>query len=283
MPYLLGHIVLILTFLQLLRWAQERRVPYLPLVSVNYLVAACCAWLYLWVLGQADALHGVIFSIGSINGVFYVIHLLIMMACIRRCGVGISATVAGMSSVSPVIYQFVCNDALLSIPQLVALSLTPVVLFSCRSVERQAVHWKQGGNVWLLGNFVFASIINILHSVVEQTASSSQSLYTCCLFSAAASASFIVLCSMRGETKQQNSWASMLSMGAVIGMINIAGTICILMALQHLSSVAVFPVAACSIIIGTGLLSFALWSEQLILRQYLGMLGAALVIVLIHW
>ena len=281
MLYVILHILCILLFFQGLRFIEYRQLPYLPVITVNYVIAAVCALGWLFLAQWPDTIPTMIIGLGSLVGFFYVLHLCIMMACIKRCGVGLSATVASMSAVSPVLYHFVCYDAPLSLMQSCALLLTPLVMFLCR--EPDVVRYvKKKANLWLIVNFLCASAISIMHSEVEGTAAASQSVYTASLFGAAGLAALLVLMCSPSQQGGARHWRPVLLHATWLGLVNIAATAFVLLALRSLPPIAVFPVAACSIIIGSAGLSYWFWSESLIRRQYLGMVGAVLVIVLIH-
>lgn len=280
MLFLIVHIICILGFFQGLRFVQERRLPYLPVVTFNYAVAALVAALWLFV-EWPSRIPNVIIGLGSLAGFCYVVHLFIMMICIRRCGVGLSATVASISAVSPVLYHYICYAAPLSMLQACALLLTPLVMYLCREPDQGQRHDKKA-NFFLIANFVCASCISIIHSVVEAIVPDSQALYTCCLFVAAGLAAVLVLLCSSARSMVMPHVGSLICHSFWIGLVNIAATAFVLLSLRSLPAIAVFPVAACSIIIGSAALSYWIWSEQLIQRQYLGMIGAAFVIVLIH-
>ena len=281
MLFVVLHIVCILLFFQGLRLVEHRRLPYLPVIAINYTIAAIFALGWLFLEQLPDTMPAMVIGLGGLVGFFYVLHLCIMMVCIKRCGVGLSATVASMSAVSPVLYHFLCYGTPLSLMESCALLLTPLVMFLCRepdsvrSVEKKA-------NLWLIVNFICASAISIMHSEVEGTAASSQSVYTASLFGAAGLTALLVLMCSPSQQSVATNWGTVLLHATWLGLVNIAATAFILLALRSLTPIAVFPVAACCIIIGSAGLSYWFWSECLIRRQYLGMFGAVLVIVLIH-
>ena len=114
MLYLIIHISCILLFFQFMRYVQQRDEHVLPLISVNYIIAAAVPLLCLWVEGSGlfDVSAKIIY-LGAMVGILYLMHILIMFVCIRKAGVGISATLASISSVSPVfIAWLVWSDAI---------------------------------------------------------------------------------------------------------------------------------------------------------------------------
>lgn len=282
MLFLVLHITCILGFFQLMRFTQQRQMSTMPLILINYGVGAVCAAFWCMSVWSGFGDHSLGLSLfGLSNGIGYTVHILIMFVCMKKVGVGLSATVASMSAVSPVMFAWLVYAESLSLMQVIALCLVPGVMLLCRAASDAAsVQLRGASNLWLLANFALASAISIQHDIAERMSGSVMSekaFYILCLFiSATITCAFVVL------KQKQRFEARAVYVGTGLGVLNVGATAMIILALQYLSSVAVFPVAACAIIIGSSLISFFLWHERLLVRQIVGLCGAALVITLIN-
>ena len=263
-----------------MRWIQHRGHALMPVVTVNYMVAAGMAGLWLaWAEGQMLAAPLYLYGIGLLNGLAYIAHLMIMFVCIKRVGVGIAATVASMTAVSPVLWSWAVHGQMLSTYQTIALVLVPVVMFLCRAAadKNTAAVFDRRTNVYLLLNFVIGSLIGVLHGEVNYVGEGVQPIYLGSLYMAAAASSLLVLLLQRQAVKP-----TALRSGFILGLANGLGTGLILLALKYLPAIAVFPVAGCAVIIGSALIGVFYWKEYLLQRQRLGLCAAVLVIVLIN-
>jgi drug/metabolite transporter (DMT)-like permease len=126
-------------------------------------------------------------------------------------------------------------------------------------------------------NFIIASAISILHDTVDRIQEQAQTPYIFCLFLSAGLCSLLIII-----VKRQGINLAAVGYGSVLGIFNGMATLFSLLALMELNSVFMFPVASCAIIIGSALLAFLLWGERLLRRQLIGLVGAVIVIVLIH-
>ena len=86
----------------------------------------------------------------------------------------------------------------------------------------------------------------------------------------------------RRSQKALVQWLRIVRWGIALGTVNISATICLLFALSEITAAHVFPVVACSAIIGSSVLSYYIWQERLIMRQLFGLAGAVVVIVLMN-
>lgn len=281
MLYLLLHILCILCFFQIMRLVQTRPEPLLPLVTVNYLVAAAFAAVCVSVDSMSLSTMALSVQISGICvGVLYVVHLMVMFACIRRVGVGIAATVASVSAISPVLFSALVWSETLNQWQMLALLLLPLTLYLCRAVQQDPAVSRRHDlltNILLLLNFLIASAISILHDAVDRLQENAQSGYTLYLFTAAGLSSILVI-----TVRRQSISGTALRYGTLLGVVNGMATMFSLLALIQLSSVHMFPVASSAIIIGSALLAFLIWGERLVSRQMIGLFCAVLVIVLIN-
>ncbi len=260
-----------------MRYVQARSFNLWPLAAINYAFAGLLALAYLLIKNiNPFSCEPSIGVMGSCVGIMYFVHLMIMFQCIKRVGVGIAATVASVSAVSPVLFSWIVWQEALNTWQIAALMLVPFMMYLCRAQEDDEVQ-RQPANAWLAFNFIIASAISICHDIVDRIAVDQQIHYLSFLFISAGIVSVAFVCARRMHFVRAS-----FSFGSILGLVNIAATLFGLLALLHLQSVLVFPVASSAIIIGSTLLAYVLWREKIIQRQAYGIAGCVLVIVLIN-
>ncbi|HVR72970.1 MAG TPA: SMR family transporter, partial [Planctomycetota bacterium] len=113
-------------------------------------------------------------------------------------------------------------------------------------------------------------------------------VYSAALFATAAALSLPWLAGGRGGARSAGAMASPrpsseLSLGALLGTVNVLGLLFLILALATLPAVVVFPVSAAVGIVGNALASWVFWKERPSPRGWLGIALAALAVVLFHF
>ena len=285
MIYLWAHILGAVVLFQILKYAQVRKAAMLPLIVVNYAIAAVATYAMMFIHDTTFLeMPTSVVIYGIIVGILYALHLGVMLLCIEAVGVGISATAASVSAVVPVIFAWMVWDESLQFWDICGLSIAPVSLYLCRVVDVKGISgdyslhkWYKNGNVLLFLNFSMAAFNGVMHKVVgEIKIENIQESYQCILFLSATVITAICLFIKRPQFSFQAC-----AIGSLFGTINFSTTACGLLALAVLPVVTVFPVAACSIIVLSTFVSWILWGERIIYRQTVGILLAIIAIVLI--
>ncbi|KKK84870.1 hypothetical protein LCGC14_2779000, partial [marine sediment metagenome] len=90
MHYVLLYVLFMVTFTQLLRYSQRRGATVLPVCAVNYVVAAILSTGALAVFGWRGLLvdQWPAAALGAVNGVLYVVTLVVLLASYRLVAVG---------------------------------------------------------------------------------------------------------------------------------------------------------------------------------------------------
>ncbi len=102
--YLSFFLVTNLLFVNLLRFAQKRRIEIFTTLAINYWIAAAVSIaVFLWEANRNIPLVPSLIGLGITNGLIYFIHLVIMLKAYRIAGTGITVALAQSASVVPII------------------------------------------------------------------------------------------------------------------------------------------------------------------------------------
>jgi multidrug transporter EmrE-like cation transporter len=290
MHYLLLHIVCVLHFSQLLRLGQKRSCRSMSVVGVNYALAAmvsACAAVFL----GAWSAQGVpmLTALGVVNGVLFVLHVLVMMAAFRLAGTGITWAFVGAGVIMPVLAARFLWDEEMSRMQWLALGLVPLavaLLRPPRKAGEAAKHVGLKGDVILLLCFLMAGAIATLNKAQDvyikalpgaQEAgvflSRERLVFQTALFvtTAVLSVGYMIARRMWPTRKET-------AVGLAVGLANNCGLFFALLAINAVAATVFFPTAGCLVIAGNTVLGRFFWKEKLTVKQALG-LAVALGIV----
>lgn len=299
MIYLFIHLACVLCFSQLLRMGQKRSCRTFSVAGVNYILTAILsAGMLLGFGAWRVAGPGVAAGLGAVNGVLFLLHLLVMVAGFRLAGVGITWAFVSSGVILPVLVTHFAWGEHMSRPQWIALALVPVAVVLLRPRARKgeggAKHLRLKGDGILLLCFLMAGAIGSIHKAQEVYAKmllagpdgeldaaaqllarNTRLFYQAVLFgvSCLCSIGYMALKRIKPTTRE-------LKIGGCVGVANTFGLFFALLALSALPATVFFPTAACLIIICNTALGRFLWSEKLTPRQVAGV-GLALAVVLL--
>lgn len=274
MVYLVFYVCCAVGFLQSFRYGMARRAWTPAVVAVNYAVAAAASGVFL-ALFAAEAFQeagwGVV-ARGCANGVIYVMHIMVLLACYRFLGVGITSAVAGMGMLAPIFVSWAAWGEGISVFQWVAVGLLPFALLLIRPGRDKSGARGWQGDLLLLLNWALAGAIGTIHKSVS-IAGESRYVYQFWLFCAAA------VCSgawLLGRTRAPS--LKDVGIGAGAGLLNAGATLFFLAAIGAMPAAAVYPTAGCSVVCANIIIGWAVWKERLRPRQMVGA-GLALAVV----
>jgi len=275
--YLVLYVLFMLAFSQTLRYAQRRGEGVLTVSAVNYVAAAVLSAAIFLVSGPtAPSERVVAAALGAAAGVLFFVTLLIMLACYRRVGVGITVALMGMGVVLPVVASNVCWGEAMTPARWVAVGLLPVAVVLMRPVNGLQRRITLRGDVLLALAFVAPGVTGILHRAVREYApDSGRELYQAVLFAAAAISSVAYALWRRTPCSRRT-----VGLGAFVGAVNVAATRFVLLGLWAIPAVIFYPVSGSLVIAGSVVVSWLLWRERVTKRQVLGLLLAICVVVL---
>lgn len=273
------------TFSQLLRFSQARNVRPLTAAGMNYLVAAavCLVWVFTarshWTLPST--------ILGSVAGVTYVSSLLLILPCMRLLGVSLVGALTQLSMMTPAVVSIWRFGERPSPFQWagVALAVLALPLLSFNSAI-QAPELKRTRPSALPGwLFLSTSISQLMMKEFSATRPDAElPLYSAALFVAAclATVAWVRLTGATGRARDVPArpvpeWPVGLALGAA----NVLQVICLMMALDRLPAVVVFPASASLGILVNAGASLLLWKERPNRAGWAGISAAALAVVML--
>ncbi len=301
MTYLFVHVACVLCFSQLLRLGQKRSCRTVSVAGVNYvLTAVLSAGLLLAFGAWRVAGPGLAAGLGAVNGVLFLLHLLVMVAGFRLAGVGITWAFVSSGVVLPVLVTHFAWGEHMSRPQWIALGLVPVAVVLLRPRGKKEAGQDGAKRLGLRGDgilllcFVMAGAMGTIHKAQEfytklllagpggeldeageLLARNTRLFYQAVLFgvSCLCSIGYMALKRIKPTVRE-------FKIGGGVGAVNTFGLFFALLALSALPATVFFPTAACLIIILNTALGRALWREKITRRQVAGV-GLALAVVVL--
>ena len=274
---LVAYILSATTFQQLFRLGQHRGVDIRRVAAANYVVAAVLntAWYCLRADSNLAPAWDLI-ALGGVNGMLYYAHLLLILAAYRIAGVGITIALASIAATAPVLLSWVAWHEPITWAQWAAVALLPVAMALMRPDRGAPGRLGLRADLVLIGVFLGACAVLSIHKWASIRAGAADaSAYNMALFVAAA------LCSTGHCLRQRTRVAGIdLWLGGVIGMVNTANLLLVLVNLAVLPAVVFFPVASSLMIVLNLVLSYGMWHEHIRRRQVVGIALAIIVVCL---
>lgn len=282
MPYVYLSFFLVtnLLFVNLLRFAQKRRIEIFTTLAINYWIAAAVSVAaFLWEANRGTPLVPSLIGLGITNGLIYFIHLVIVLKAYRIAGTGITVALVQSASVVPMIASWLLwRNEVMTPGRWIAASLIPVAMALMR--PSQSVHGPLTlkANLILLLTFAGAGLSQFLHKAADVTAGTAgTTAYQVHLFTFAAISSTIYVLVHRRRLKP-----SACLLGGAAGLANALTTRMLLLSLSGLGAVVFFSTAGPLLIVLALIVARILWQERIIYRQKLGVATAIAIVVLTH-
>lgn len=276
--YLLLCAACSVTFVQLLRFGQRRGADTLAIITVNYGIAAIVSALLLCrrPIDWGEAIDGKVFLLAGINGVFYLVHLLLILMAYRHVGVGITTAMGRAGIIIPAVVAWLLWDEPMTPLRWVALALVPVAMLLMRRPEPGKPSLSLRGDLVLGACFLGSGIILSIHKVAEAELSPDQrEVYKTGLFVFAflASLGYALATRVRfGRTE--------IVLGALIGAGNALALLFILLGLAVMPATVFFPTSSSIEICLNVAVSRLLWQERFLRRQLVGLALAVGIVLL---
>ena len=283
MVYLILSVVSMISFQQMMRYAQHRRGDVMYVAAANYVAAAVISVIVALIVGHTgQAMTPTVIALGLFNGVFYFGHILVILASFRIAGVSITVAIFGSSIIMPVLAAHVLWDDHANIWQWGALALLPIGMFMLRPRESNGIRLTWRADVVLILVFAGGAIIQTIHKAIDfhaATIGSDEAIvrqtYIATLFCAAALTSVIY-----GIVTHVRAGAASTGIGIVVGAINVLTSVFIMLSLSVMSAAVYFPVSI-SMVVGLNVVvSWTLWRERITWRQAGGLLVAVAIVIL---
>ncbi len=264
-------------FTQLLRYSQLRGASMLYVIAVNYLVAAACTIFLLLRRGEyvADPL---LLILAAITGVFFFVHLLVMLASYNHAGVGITQAVSTSGYVAPILMAWLLwpdKEAMTAV-RWAGVALMPVSIFLMRPNTGEKLRFSLRDELILLMPFAFSGLIGCIHKLVTtRYGDAGQATYQAVLFTFAMLSSWAHVLWHRRRGKRVD-----FALGALVGFVNVFALLTMMLALSGLAASVFFPISTSAGIALTLFVSWLLWREKITRQQAIGIALAIVVVIL---
>ncbi|HZS91598.1 MAG TPA: SMR family transporter [Chloroflexota bacterium] len=266
------------SFGHIMKWSQQRKANTLWVGAANYIAASLtCAGLALVVLHPTGTVPFTI-TVGLLGGVCYLVSLLYYFTVVTRLGVGLATSAIRLSVALPVAVALLVWHEPLHVGQAIGLALVAIAL-PLLGRGQTASSKSQGG--MLVGVLVPLFVINGLGQLAARifTSGAPQSntfLYLACLFGGAAISALVILARYRMAPRRQD-----LSLGLLLGAVNLSSNLCLLEALRELPSAVVFTVSSSAGVVVAAVTGVLFWREHLTRPATAGVALAAVAVVLL--
>jgi len=172
MHYVLLYVLFMVTFTQLLRYSQRRGATVLPVCAVNYVVAAILSTGALAVFGWRGLLvdQWPAAALGAVNGVLYVVTLVVLLASYRLVGVGITSAVMAMGTLIPVLVSWSIWSEPMTPFRWGAVALLPLAMILLRPAGADGHKLTFKADAVMCLAFVMAGTIGTIHKASDECA-----------------------------------------------------------------------------------------------------------------
>jgi drug/metabolite transporter (DMT)-like permease len=216
--------------------------------------------------------------LGSLTGACYVTAYFLMEVCIRAAGVGITQTVNRLSVALPVAASIFIWSEIPGVFQMCGIALAllafPFLAYG-RALPVEPNH--PGKIAWLALCFLVQGVAGLFMKAYSQRAPAGAEVqFLCFLFSAAAVGSLVVAAGTARPRLPD------LAHGLALGATNALSNIGLLCALAALPGIVVFPTTSAAAILLSAAGAAALWRERFRGKALLGLVLAALALVLVN-
>lgn len=286
MLFLLLRILFTTAFSHLLRLSQARTRRPLYAAAVNYAVAAVASGA--WTLIAGCRWHTPTILLGIAAGLGYVVSLLLVLPSMRKSGVSVTGAVLQLALMVPVavgIWRFSEHP---NVYQIAGIALTlvslPILSFTTSVDDPSAT---RRFSLLTLVLFLSSGLSQVLMKEFSVAALPSDlPLFSTCLFVAATFGTIGWRAfvpepppnSGEPEGRLYGEWP----LGLALGVVNMLQLVCLLLALQQLPGVVVFPVSASLGIVVNTFASMLFWKERPPLAGWLGIALAILAVILLN-
>jgi len=279
MAFLLLNIVLSSVFILAFRWLQGRDEDLLNIGAVNY-IAGAVVGLAIFLCGDAQAYSRESCTTGLVNGVAYFVAFFFLLWTLNWKGAALTAVVARLSILMPVVCGIVIWGERPTTPQWVgiALAVLSLALVGRRGPLVGVTDLPRGASVVIVLFFLIAGSSRLSQEAFKHMAEKSElPSFLVAGFGIAALGSAVLLV-WRGKRPSVVE----TGLGAAIGLCNVLQTFFILKALEHFDGCIVFPVTSAGGLLLTTLVAVFWLKERLAALSYAGISLAAAALILLN-
>lgn len=261
----------------MLRIGEQKTKNMYARFAANYLCAAVLAILCMTsVQFQLDGSGLFALGLGAIQGVFYLLGLIVLQLNIRKNGVILSSTFAKLGVIVPVVFSVAAFAEYPSLAQLFGFLLACCAIWVIRA-EKQADE-SVGSRFGLLILLLCSGFTDSLSKVFEELGSRALDAHFL-LFTFIAA--FLLSLFMMIFKKERPCWQDLLY-GCLVGIPNYGSVFFLLRALTKLSAVLVYPCFSAGTIAAVSLVGFLFFHERPQKRQWAGLSLILVALVLLN-
>jgi len=263
-----------------LKHSDARRMPRLPMIRVNYAVAAILAFFGAVAVGQRTVSPQTA-VLGAVTGVLFVAGLLCWSRTIQAAGLALSVVAMRTSIVLPVVASAVIWRERPGTFELAgsgaALLALGLVLYDTVRKRGGPGRRERGAALWLAGLFLVDGLVVTAAQVFRQEMPQNENLP----FQAIIFVSAFVVTTVFYYLRKERVTRPALTAGALLGTANLGNYLFLVLALTVLPGIVVYPVMAAAEV---GLLALAggvIWRERFGWLSWtgIGLAVAALVVL----
>lgn len=266
-----------------LKHTDARGLPRLPVIRVNYAVAAVLAF-FGAVAFEQTRLSLATGLLGAATGLFFVAGLLCWMKTIEAAGLALSVVAMRTSIVLPVLLSVVLWRERPGPLELAgsgaALAALGLVLAGVarRAGTGEAPTYRPSAPLWLVALFLVDGLVVTAAQVFRQEMPQDENLP----FQAIIFASAFIVTTVLYHLRRQRVNRDALRFGALLGTANLGNYLFLILALTVLPGVVVYPVMAAGEVGLMALAGVLLWRERLRPLSWVGIALAVLAVVLVQ-
>ena len=247
--------------------------------ATNYTVAALSAALSVIYQGDFEFSNAT-FVIGILGGVAYVVSFFFLMNVLRLSGISITWAIIRLSVLVPLLFSILYwheapNNYQIAGISFVCLSLP---LLSINSKADSALRGFDKTSLLIIILFVVTGGCGLAAKAFSEFSPGDQRrMFLFFLFGTAAIIAVAALFVQRTRPKARD-----LPLGIILGLCNICGNYCLLLALMKLPGMVVFPISSSMGVVLTTLAGMGIWHERLRKLAIAGIATAIIAVVLIN-
>lgn len=263
-----------LVIANILRYARQHDLPFLPIMTMNYLQAAIFSG-FLCLANETMAATSLDIPLGAFNSLLYVGGFLLYFEAVKNCGISIAVSVMRLSVALPVLAGIFWFGETLSLYRGIGLGLMVIALISIGHFSHSKISAKAMG--WLLLLFLvigFSSVVDKTYNFYGQTG---KNLYLATLFFTAFLTSALLT-----RFRHLSFSRQIVGIGLLLDIPNQLTSLFLLMSLSTVDSVVAFPTLAISVLSGSMLCDRFIWGESLTREKFLVIFLSMTAIVLLN-
>lgn len=280
MSALVLNIVLSVIFFHVIRSAQVRGCNMMVVGVVNYLLASSICFCISLAEGNLSLSDATLFW-GAVQGVAFIGTYYLICVSMALSGLAIATAFIRLSVVIPVLASIVYWGETPGVYQvlgiLFCLASLPLIGTRTRDAQRRGpIRWREVRVVGLL--FVGIGIASLASKAfVEADVPDARTTFMGVLYGVAALGGLGAFLAPAWRNEWFGAWD-----GVKMGVVNLAGILTQLIALEQVVGVVVFPVQASGGLVLNTLFAVVVWHERFVRRTLVGMGVAAVGLVLIN-